>query len=163
MINSSVFTTLVQVALVSVTGVCQAGSLDLAVGKQLFAQELKQYANVPTVALESQSFKILSTLTRTKAAGATSGAVTQVINERGVVGECHNNVVVSQVAVGSVKQVVAGLSPTPMSAQYYGHMNISTLYFASFQAAVNARAQLKKALPQARVDVPIQYAKPVVR
>jgi len=62
-----------------------------------------------------------------------------------------------------VKQAAARLSPMPVSVQYYGHINISTLHFASFQAAVIARTQLKKALPQARVDVPIQYAKPVVR
>ncbi|KVP68172.1 hypothetical protein WJ92_33055 [Burkholderia ubonensis] len=163
MINSSVFKTVALVALVSVAGACQAGSLELVVGKRLSAQELEQYASAPTVALESQSFKVLATSTRTTAADATSGAVTQVINENGVVGESRNNVVVSQVSVDRVKQAAARLSPMPVSAQYYGHINISTLHFASFQAAVNARTQLKKALPQARVDVPIQYAKPVVR
>ena len=82
---------------------------------------------------------------------------------RGVVGESRNEVVVSQVSVDSVRQAVSNLPATPVSAEYYGHLNISTLRFATFQDAVNARAQLKKTLPQARVDVPIQYAKPVAR
>ncbi|MGC3030382.1 hypothetical protein ACPUER_35565 [Burkholderia sp. DN3021] len=163
MINSSVFKTVALVMLVSIAGVCQADSPELVVGKQLSAQELKHHADAPTVALEMRSFKVLSTGTRPKTKGVSSSAVTQVINENGVVGESRNNVVVSQVSVDRVKQAVAGLSPTPVSAQYYDHMSISTLYFASFQAAVSARTQLKKVLPQARVDVPIRYAKSVVR
>ena len=163
MIISSVFKTVALAMLVSIAGMCLADSPEVVVGKQLSPQELKQHVNAPTVVLETRSFKVLSTGTRPKTKGISSSAVTQVINENGVVGESHNNVVVSQVSVDRVKQAVAGLSPTPVSAQYYGHVNISTLYFASFQAAVSARTQLKKVLPQARVDVPIQYARPVVR
>mgnify|MGYP003348905025 CR=1 FL=1 len=65
--------------------------------------------------------------------------------------------------VDSVRQAVAGLAVTPVSAEYYGHTSISTLRFASFQDAVDARALIKKLLPQARVDVPVRYAKPVAR
>ncbi|WP_296228995.1 hypothetical protein [Ralstonia sp. UBA689] len=163
MINPSVFKTAALAALLSVATVCQAASADLTVGKRLSAQELSQYASAPVVHIESQSFKVLSTGSRAKAAGAASSAVTQVANERGVVGESRNEVVVSQVSVDSVRQAAAGLSASPVSTQYYGHMNLSTLRFASFQEAVNARTQLMKALPQARVDIPIQYAKPVAR
>lgn len=163
MTNSSTFKKVALGALVSVAVAGQAVAADLTVGKRLSAQELSQYASAPVVQIESQSFKVLSTGSRAKAAGAASSAVTQVANERGVVGESRNEVVVSQVSVDSVRQAAAGLSAAPVSAQYYGHMNLSALRFASFQEAVNARTQLMKALPQARVDVPIQYAKPVAR
>lgn len=162
MIMSSVFNT-VAVALVSAAVAGQAVAADLVVGKRLSAQELSQYASAPVVQVESQSFKVLPSGTRTKSAGAASTAVTQVVNERGVVGESRNEVVVSQVPVESARQAVASLSTAPVSAAYYGHMNLSTLRFASFQEAVDARTQLKKLLPQARVDVPVQYAKPVAR
>lgn len=163
MINPSIFKTIALVTLVSVATACTAASADLTVGKRLSAQELSQYASAPSVQIETQSFKVLSTGIHTKASGATSSAVTQVINERGVVGESRNEVVVSQVSVDSVRQAVSGLSAAPVSAQYYGHMDISTLRFASFQDAVHARTQLMRALPQARVDVPIQYARPTAR
>lgn len=161
MIHATFMKTASLAVLLSMGAACQAA--DLAVGKHLSTQELVQYASAPTVQIETQSFKVLSSGTRTKAAGAASAAVTQVANERGVVGESRNEVVVSQVSVDSVRQAVGALPATPVSAEYYGHLNISTLRFASFQEAVNARAQLKKTLPQARVDIPIQYAKPVAR
>ncbi len=161
MIHATFMKTASLAVLLSMGAACQAA--DLAVGKHLSTQELAQYASAPTVQIETQSFKVLSSGTRTKAAGAASAAVTQVANERGVVGESRNEVVVSQVSVDSVRQAVGALPATPVSAEYYGHLNISTLRFASFQEAVNARAQLKKTLPQARVDIPIQYAKPVAR
>lgn len=161
MIHATIMKTASLAVLLSMGAACQAA--DLAVGKHLSTQELAQYASAPTVQIETQSFKVLSSGTRTKAAGAASAAVTQVANERGVVGESRNEVVVSQVSVDSVRQAVGTLPATPVSAEYYGHLNISTLRFASFQEAVNARAQLKKTLPQAQVDIPIQYAKPVAR
>lgn len=161
MIHATLMKTASLAVLLSMGAACQAA--DLAVGKHLSTQELAQYASAPTVQIETQSFKVLSSGTRTKAAAAASAAVTQVANERGVVGESRNEVVVSQVSVDSVRQAVGALPATPVSAEYYGHLNISTLRFASFQEAVNARAQLKKTLPQARVDIPIQYAKPVAR
>lgn len=162
MIHSSAFKTLAA-ALVCAAVVGQAVAADLVVGKRLSKQELSQYASAPVVQIESQSFKVLSSGTRTKGAGAASTTVTQVANERGVVGESRNEVVVSQVSVDSVRQAAASLATGPVSAVYYAHMNVSTLRFASFQEAVNARTQLKKLLPQARVDVPVQYAKPVIR
>ncbi|NMV36608.1 hypothetical protein [Ralstonia insidiosa] len=161
MINPTVIKTVALAVLLSMGSACQAA--DLVVGKHLTTQELAQYASAPVVQIESQSFKVLSSGTRTKSAGATSAAVTQVANERGVVGESRNEVVVSQVAVDSVRQAVAGLAVTPVSAEYYSHTSISTLRFASFQDAVDARALIKKLLPQARVDVPVRYAKPVAR
>ncbi|KHK49162.1 hypothetical protein PI87_26560 [Ralstonia sp. A12] len=160
---SSTFKTVALGVLVSVAITGQAVAADLSVGQRLSTQQLSQYASAPSVQIETQSFKVLATGTRTKAAGAASSAVTQVANERGVVGESRNEVVVSQISVDSVRQTAASLSTAPVSAEYYGHMNLSTLRFASFQEAVNARTQLKKALPQARVDVPIQYARPVAR
>lgn len=162
MFISSAFKTLA-VVLVSAAVAGQAMAADLAIGKRLSKQELSQYASAPVVQVESQSFKVLSSGTRTKGAGATSTAVTQVANERGVVGESRNEVVVSQVSADSVRQAVGSLTTAPVLAEYYGHMKVSTLRFATFQEAVNARTQLKKLLPQARVDVPIQYAKPVAR
>ena len=161
MINTTFIKTVALAAFLSMGSACQAA--DLTVGKHLSTQELARYASAPTVQIESQSFKVLSSGTRTRATGAASAAVTQVANERGVVGESRNEVVVSQVSVDSVRQAAAGLTATPVSAEYYGHLNISTLRFASFQDAVNARALLKQTMPQARVDVPIQYAKPVAR
>ncbi|WP_296223990.1 hypothetical protein [Ralstonia sp. UBA689] len=163
MIISSFFKTVALGALVSVAVAGQAAAADLVMGKQLSTQELSQYASAQVVQIDTQSFKVLSTRAQAKAAGAASSTVTQVANERGVVGESHNKVVVSQVSVDSVRQAAANLTTAPVSAEYYGHMNISTLRFASLKDAADARTQLKKALPQARVDIPIQYAKPVVR
>ena len=78
MINPTVMKTVALAALLSMGSACQAA--DLVVGKHLTTQELAQYASAPVVQIESQSFKVLSSGTRTKSAGATSAAVTQVAN-----------------------------------------------------------------------------------
>ena len=163
MLHSSALKAAMLVALVSATGLCHAESADLAIGRQLSAQELKQYANVPTVTLGAHSLKVISSTPQPKAAGAAPVVVTKVINEKGVVGESRNNVVTSLVSADKVKQVAAGLSPSPVSSQYYAHLNVATLRFASFPDAVSASIQLKKVLPQAQVDVPIRYAEPSAR
>lgn len=139
----------------------QAVHANPMVGERLSDAQLAQYASAPTVQLESQSFKVLGTANRTKA--ASTPAVTQVVNERGVVGESRNEVIVSQAAVDAVRQAAGGLNPAPVAAEYYEHLDMSTLRFASFQGAVSARAQLKKLLPQARVDVPVRYTRPRAR
>jgi hypothetical protein len=163
MLSSTTLKFVALTGLVLLTSASYAASGDLITGKQLSAQELKNYLNAPTVTIDSHSFKVISTAPQARAGGAVTPAITKVINEQGVVGESHNDVVTSLASVDSVKQAAARLSPAPVSAQYYAHLNISAMHFASFQDAVNARAQLKKALPQARVDIPIRYAKPTAR
>ena len=108
MINATLMKTVALAALLSMASACQAA--DLTVGKHLSTQELAQYASAPTVQIETQSFKVLSSGTRTKAAGAASAAVTQVANERGVVGE-----VLDELAVDLVER--RQLAPAPRHAQ----------------------------------------------
>jgi spore germination cell wall hydrolase CwlJ-like protein len=132
-------------------------------GRKLSAAELAQYANSPSIAVGDESFKVISTQSVTKATSAASTAMTQVINADGVIGTSTNEVIVSQVGVNTVTQAVTQLSVKPAASQYYPHLNLSRLSFASFQDAARAQAQLSAALPQARVDLPIEYSKPTIR
>lgn len=163
MTNLSCFKVFAILALASTTTLAQAASSDITVGQQLSAAEQSQYASAPSVRLDKQSFKVLSPGVTTKNSGAATSAVTTVIDERGLVGESRNEVIISRVTPDSVRQAFAQLSPAPVSVQYYDHLNISTLRFASFQDAVSVRDQLKKLLPQAGVDVPIRFVRREIR
>ncbi|MGO4154072.1 hypothetical protein [Cupriavidus sp. YAF13] len=144
------------------TTLCYAGASTFVAGQQLSPAQWKSLAGTTVVRLGSQSFQTLPA--SAKNAGAAGSAVTLVVNDRGVVGESRNEVVVSQVSTQEVQQTIGKLSHAAIGVQYFDHMSISQLTFASFQDAVNAREQLKTLLaPGAAVDVPIRYGKPKVR
>lgn len=148
------------------TTLCYAGASTYVAGQQLSPDQLKSLAGATVVRLGSQSFQTLpaSASATAKNAGAVGSAVTLVVNDRGVVGESRNEVVVSQVSTQEVQQTIGKLSHAAIGVQYFDHMRISQLTFASFQDAVGAREQLKTLLaPGAAVDVPIRYGKPKVR
>jgi len=143
---------------------CHAGASAYVAGQQLSPAELKSLAGTTAVRLGSQSFQTLPASATAKSAGAMGSPVTLVVNDRGVVGESRNEVIVSQVSTQEVQQKVGKLSRSATGIQYFDHMNISKLTFASFQDAAAAREQLKTLLPPAAgVDVPIRYGKPKVR
>ncbi len=141
-----------------------AGSSTYVAGQRLSPAELAKLSGTATVRLGSQSFRTLPGPATTKSLDTAANAATLVVNERGVVGESRNEVLVSQVATQDVRQKLGKLSHPAISAEYFDHMNLSKLKFATFQDAVNARDQLKTLLaPDAGVDVPIRYGKPRVR
>ncbi len=146
------------------TTLCYAGASTYVAGQQLSPAQLKSLAGTTVVRLGSQSFQTLPASAAAKSAGAVGSAVTLVVNDRGVVGESRNEVVVSQVSTQEVQQTIGKLSHAAIGVQYFDHMRISQLTFATFQDAVSAREQLKTLLaPGATVDVPIRYGKPKVR
>lgn len=146
------------------TTLCYAGASTYVAGQQLSPAQLKSLAGATVVRLGSQSLQTLPASATAKNAGAVGSAVTLVVNDRGVVGESRNEVVVSQVSTQEVQQTIGKLSHAAIGVQYFDHMRISQLTFASFQDAVSAREQLKTLLaPGAAVDVPIRYGKPKVR
>ena len=79
-------------------------------------------------------------------------------------GESRNEVLVSRVPVQAVRQAVGQLGIRAVSVQYYDHIAISSLRFASFEDTAAARERLKSLLPaDAGVDVPVRYSKSTVR
>jgi len=139
-----------------------AGASGYAVGQKLPPEELSKLSAATTVRLGGKDYRVLpGTLSAKSTGAATARAESMVVNASGVVGISRNEVVISQVPTQTVRQVAGNLSPAAMQAQYYDHMDISALKFASFQEAVSARDQLKKLLPDgAGVDVPIRYGQP---
>ncbi|MCA8488531.1 hypothetical protein OHZ10_23495 [Burkholderia arboris] len=147
-------------AMLSLLATLHVNAAESIAGKQLSPQELAQYAHAPSVRLDGQTFKHLNAGETAKSmrAGSAGDRATLLVNERGVVGETRNELVVSQVEPDRVREVAGQLGRSPVATAYFAPVRISTLRFASFEDAVEARAKLIKLLPQARVNLPIRYA-----
>jgi hypothetical protein len=88
---------------------------------------------------------------------------TVVINSVGAVGISKNELLISNVPTSKVKAVLQSMSVSSVATVYYDHMDISSLRFASLQAAVSARDALSPVLPQATFDVPVRYSAPTAK
>jgi len=90
-------------------------------------------------------------------ARSTDGAnATTVVDARGVVGTSRNEVLVSRVPTATVRALAPALTQA-RTTDYYDHMQMTSLRYATFADAVAARERLQAALPAAQVTLPIQY------
>ena len=87
--------------------------------------------------------------------GAT--ATTTVVNTAGVVGTSRNEVLVAQIATDTVRSQGAGLLAAAKSVNYYDHLQITSVRYASFAQAVAGRDNLQAAFPKAQVTLPVEY------
>ncbi|MGT2492878.1 hypothetical protein ACU4GD_26150 [Cupriavidus basilensis] len=72
--------------------------------------------------MAAQSFQTLPAFGHgEQSAGAMGSPVTLVVNDRGVVGESRNEVIVSQVSTQEVQQKVGKLSRSATGIQYFDH------------------------------------------
>lgn len=138
--------------------VSHASASGFAAGTQLSPDEMGKLEGATAVRLKGQTFRLLRGSAVAKSTGSAAGTPSTVVNERGIVGISHNEVLISQVPTQIVRQTLGRLSHAAVQVQYYDHMDISTLKFATFQEAVIASDQLKGLLPpEAGLDVPIRY------
>lgn len=145
-----------------------AADTGYAIGTRLSQAQQAALGGAREVQIGGQAYRVLpdtDSKPRTLSSGASAAEATSlVVNARGVVGESRNEVLVSRVPVQAVRQAVGQLGIRAVSVQYYDHIAISSLRFASFEDTAAARERLKSLLPaDAGVDVPVRYSKSTVR
>lgn len=143
-----------------------AADTGYTIGTRLSQAQQAALGGAREVQIGGQAYRVLpDSKPRTLGSGASAAEATSlVVNARGVVGESRNEVLVSRVPVQAVQQAVGQLGIRTVSVQYYEHIAISSLRFASFEDTAAARERLKSLLPaDAGVDVPIRYSKITVR
>ena len=128
------------------------------VGTVLGSSELATLRTQSPVSVGGQQVRVLGSASpQVQSAGGVGTPITLVVNEDGVIGQSENIVVISRVPVGQVQTRAARWVAQATSVQYYDHMDMTLLRFASFSEAAAARTAIERALPEAGVALPIQY------
>ena len=129
------------------------------VGTVLGSSELATLRTQTPVSIGGQQVRVLGSASpQSQSAGGVGSPVTLVVNEDGVIGQTENIVVISRVPVTQVQTRAARWVAQAASVQYYDHLDMTLLRFSSFSEAATARTAIERALPDAGVALPIQYA-----
>ncbi len=123
----------------------------LAAGRKLDAAQIQSLGPLESVEIDGQNYRLLKTQD-------TAGpAVTFLLNAESMVGQSTHQVVVTRQPVEAVRQYLRTQTSGFAEATYYDHMQITLLSFATLQQAVQGLAQIRAALPEARVQLPIRF------
>jgi len=125
----------------------------LTPGQVLTKAEIARWGDLPAYDINGSRIRVIPSQ-------ASGGQKTLLLNEQGVVGSSRNEVVVSD-APSDVQVVIQQTQPRPVSVQHYEPTGITVSKYADFAQAVEALRALKKALPDAKVGLPVMFGKKV--
>jgi hypothetical protein len=86
---------------------------------------------------------------------SSSGPLTMLVNEQGVVGRSANEVVIANSPTEQTKLRIASYLSKTVSIDYVDNMNITVLRFSTIADAAKAVAELRTAMPDARITLPV--------
>jgi len=90
--------------------------------------------------------------------GSTTNPHTMVVNEQRVVGKSSNEVLITDSPTSQTKVKIAPYLAKSISVDYFDNMNSTVLRFSSLEEAAKAYSELKIAMPDARVSLPVTYS-----
>jgi ABC-type antimicrobial peptide transport system permease subunit len=128
-----------------------------AIGSSLTATEMEIAKTKTKVEDGKKSIWVLST------GGTASNPFTMVVNEQGTVGRSANEVVIANHSTELTKPKLAPYLNKTISVNYFEHLSTTVLRFASITEAARAVAELRTAMPDARITLPVVYSIPRLR
>ena len=90
--------------------------------------------------------------------GSTTNPYTMVVNQQRAVGKSSNEVLITNSPVSQTKLKIAPYLPKAISVDYFDNMNSTVLRFATLEEAAKTYLELKTAMPDARVSLPVSYS-----
>jgi hypothetical protein len=127
-------------------------------GTLLSSEQLASLEVKSSVTIDGRVFRVVRTEPVSQGKTKTGDVLTTVVNDRGVVGTCLTEVLVSLARPEAVTAQVKGLGLKPVSTVVAEATGLTSIRFASLADAVEARKRLMGALPKARVDVPMEFS-----
>jgi hypothetical protein len=91
---------------------------------------------------------------------SSSGPVTMLVNEQGVVGRSANEVVIANSPTEQTKLRITSYLSKTISVDYVDNMNITVLRFSAIADAAKAVAELRTVMPDARITLPVVFSIP---
>jgi|LakMenE01Jun11ns_1017448.scaffolds.fasta_scaffold9847980_2 ABC-type antimicrobial peptide transport system permease subunit len=125
-----------------------------AIGSSLTATEMEIAKTKTKVEDGKKSIWVLST------GGTASNPFTMVVNEQSTVGRSANEVVITNHSTELTKLKLTPYLNKTISVNYFEHLSTTVLRFASITDAARAVTELRVAMPDARVSLPITYTVP---
>jgi hypothetical protein len=83
-----------------------------------------------------------------------------LVNEQGVVGRSANEVIIANSPIVQTKLRIASYLSKTVSVDYVDNMKITVLRFSAIADAAKAVAELRTAMPDARITLPVVYSIP---
>ncbi len=91
---------------------------------------------------------------------SSSGPLTMLVNEQGVVGRSANEVIIANSPIEQTKLRITSYLSKTVSVDYVDNMKITVLRFSAIADAAKAVAELRTAMPDARITLPVVYSIP---
>jgi len=135
----------------------QTGQSSYTVGQRLNKEQIRSLGALQSVVIDTRSYQVLQTGT-----SANGQPVTTLLNQNGVVGQTHHELLISSEPTAQVRRQAGAALATAAEVTYYDHTNITVARYASLDQAIAALAQVRAALPEAKVGLPITFAKPTL-
>jgi hypothetical protein len=92
--------------------------------------------------------------------GSPSSPFTMLVNEQGVVGRSANEVIIANSSTDQTKLKVTFYLSKTISVNYFDHLNTTVLRFSAIADAAKVVAELRTAMPDARISLPVVYSIP---
>jgi hypothetical protein len=126
-------------------------------GQRLSKEQVQALGALQNVEIDARAYRVLQTRT-----GANGQPVTALLNQDGVVGLTHHEVLISNQPTAQVRQQADATLATAVEVTYYDHTHITVARYASLEQAITALAKIRTAVPEAMVGLPITFAKPTL-
>jgi hypothetical protein len=91
---------------------------------------------------------------------SSSGPLTMLVNEQGVVGRSANEVVIANSPTEQTKLRITSYLSKTISVDYVDNMNITVLRFSAIADAAKAVTELRTVMPDARITLPVVFSIP---
>lgn len=119
-------------------------------GQVLSQEQFQALGSLPRVELDGRSYSVLP------AQAGTEGSV--VIDGNRRLGRTGNQVSIVEQSTDKVRSQLSAVLGKALSVKYYDHMNITLVRYATLQQAVQGLADIRAAMPDAAVGLPISFS-----
>jgi hypothetical protein len=90
--------------------------------------------------------------------GSASDPFTMLVNEQSAVGRSANEVVIINSSTEQTKLKITSYLSKTVSVNYFDHLSTTVLRFSTIADAAKAVAELRTAMPDARISLPVTYS-----
>ena len=122
------------------------------IGSTLTASEMETAKTKTQIRDGKKVLWVLST------GGSTSEPFTMLVNEQTAVGRSANEVVISNSPTEQTKLKITSYLSKTVSVNYFDHLSTTVLRFSTITDAAKAVAELRTAMPDARISLPVTYS-----
>lgn len=123
-----------------------------SIGSSLTASEMETAKTKTQIQDGKKILWVLST------GGSASEPFTMVVNEQSAVGRSANEVVITNSPTEQTRLRLAPYLGKTVSVNYFDHLSTTVLRFSAITDAAKAVAELRTAMPDARISLPVTYS-----